>query len=219
VELSFVWRFFYFLGRIRDVAFRCFSELCTRVAAWFPFGNRRARNRNGVGDKLGRLVTMRWLGKIEWQFSFGQVFSQFEWRIWQALVVLLIFYACWSIWGDRSSPLGKIDTSHTATEVERGGTFRFTISNTPTRDCEGNVERLIIDAQGNRWTEPNMPITHKKGKVEHFERDIQVPIGIACGPATYQSHVKYWCNFFQQFCPIMVEATVRPFTVKCDGGK
>lgn len=69
------------------------------------------------------------------------------------------------------------------------------------RDCEGQVSRYFVDANGTLFqmeVVPTIYSTVREPDKDRFARQMLTPVGLAAGNAYYQSRIRYQCNWLQR---------------------
>jgi len=87
--------------------------------------------------------------------------------------------------------------------VERGTKMRLMWDATEYRNCDGMVQRWIVDSAGHVFSFTNVATVYHEAlqasPTRTFSRELTVPRGAAIGPALYRSRVTRWCNVAQQY--------------------
>lgn len=87
------------------------------------------------------------------------------------------------------------------------------------RFCPGWVQRDITDRRGYVWHNVGTPVKNILHAINGAEADIvnsfELPRQLGIGPAHYQAHVSYRCNWLQNWVwPILVSTPVLSFEIK-----
>lgn len=118
---------------------------------------------------------------------------------------------------DRRAPVEHVSAEIIPPAVYAGDAVRLRWKIVEHRNCDGVSHRRIIDSTGKITefeTHPTVYHAATSPSPLTFEVIMNVPIGIAPGPARYDPGVFRWCNILQKtFWPIEDAPHPVPFTV------
>ena len=134
------------------------------------------------------------------------------------LTILLSFVIIATYAADRAPPYKILESE--PMEVVRGqtGVFKAKVWRDPGRTCSADFSRFIFDSTGARHDLGNSMATAKmiadmeKRTPGHLTLAIEMPPGLAPGPASMITTLHYKCNKVHSIWPIEVTTSL-PFTV------
>lgn len=127
------------------------------------------------------------------------------------------------IFWDRSVPFENLHTFASPAIAHPGEKVNIVVTlMNVTRNCQGYVDRLIVDARGNIFYQGKFPLVYQYGSTpdRHFIKTVDVPTkaeGVAVGPALYRSIPTFWCNPVQRLWPIQGKPMEVAFTIVPNG--
>lgn len=85
-------------------------------------------------------------------------------------------------------------------DVRAGQTVKMIWTANEYRACDGIIHRRFVDSAGVIFEIESVPSIYRDvlGNNKTFNRDIQIPSGMAPGPAVYGGVRRYWCNPLQK---------------------
>lgn len=95
---------------------------------------------------------------------------------------------------------GKREIMNPGKKVAPGGVLMVSIAAPMSKDCDGEVERIITDSTGREYPFAREERPHR----EEYPVEITVPLGTYPGPAQYWARVYWSCNWIQRFFPRVV---------------
>jgi hypothetical protein len=101
---------------------------------------------------------------------------------------------------DNVEPVSITHTEMIPSDVRPGQTVRLSWAANEHRSCDGLVHRRFVDSGGVIFELAPVPTIYRTAVAHNkvFSRDIQIPSGMASGPAWYGGVRRYWCNPLQR---------------------
>lgn len=139
--------------------------------------------------------------------------------IWAIVVALIVVGPVTYFLADRQHPYeyvyGEVlpPDPNTGSQISIHWRVRFN------RFCPGWVQRDITDRRGYVWRNVGGPVKNipapAKDEYADIVNTLELPRQLGMGPATYQAHVTYRCNWLQRwFWPISVSSPKLLFEIK-----